>query len=57
MSRRLCIPAVVFLLLASMLNTANAQTVQYTVTDLGTLGGGVSYAFGMNKCGQVVGGR
>ncbi len=33
----------------------HAQVVNYTVTDLGTLGGAQSKAFGINSCGRVVG--
>ena len=32
-----------------------SAVVQYTVTDLGTLGGSGSYAYGINASGQVVG--
>ena len=35
---------------------AIAQTPRYTVTDLGTLGGGYSYAYGMNGAGHITGG-
>jgi probable HAF family extracellular repeat protein len=35
---------------------AIAQTPRYTVTDLGTLGGGYSYAYGMNGAGHIAGG-
>jgi len=32
-----------------------AGQVKYTVTDLGSLGGTTSYAYGINNSGQVVG--
>lgn len=35
--------------------SANASITRYNVTDLGTLGGSESYAFGINNLGQVVG--
>jgi probable HAF family extracellular repeat protein len=35
---------------------AGAQTPRYTITDLGTLGGTYSYAFGINSAGVVSGG-
>jgi probable HAF family extracellular repeat protein len=34
---------------------ANAQAQRYSVTDLGTLGGGTSKAYGINSKGQVTG--
>ena len=34
---------------------ANAQTQRYSVTDLGTLGGGTSKGYGINARGQVTG--
>src|SRR5437899_4884826 len=35
---------------------AMAQRTRYTVTDLGTLGGTYSYAYGINNAGAVAGG-
>src|SRR5205085_2653090 len=35
--------------------TARAQVAQYTITDLGTLGGTRSEAYGINASGQVTG--
>lgn len=53
--RTTLIVAVTGLFAASfMSNTAWAVGV-YTVTDLGTLGGSSSYAYGINARGQVVG--
>src|ERR1700674_5082558 len=34
---------------------ANAQAPRYSVTDLGTLGGGTSKGYGINESGQVTG--
>jgi probable HAF family extracellular repeat protein len=52
MNRIVLIPAMVVLLLV----VGNAWGgVQYTVTDLGALGGDGSYAYGINNSGQVVG--
>jgi probable HAF family extracellular repeat protein len=42
------------LLAFAMPQTANAYAM-YSITDLGTLGGDTSYAFGLNNLGQVVG--
>ena len=55
-TRRLCISVVFFLVFAWMLGPVGAQTVKYTVTDLGTLPGGTqSDAVGLNDNEQVVG--
>lgn len=35
--------------------TAFAQTPAYQMVDLGTLGGNISYAYGINNAGQIVG--
>jgi probable HAF family extracellular repeat protein len=43
------------LLALSILHSAMAQAQQYTLTDLGTLGGQNSYGTGINATGEVVG--
>jgi probable HAF family extracellular repeat protein len=44
--------SVISLLLA---NVTTADADSYTITDLGTLGGTSSFAFGLNASGEVVG--
>ncbi len=41
--------------LAFILLAGRAWTQEYTVTDLGTFGGSMSHAMGVNDSGQVVG--
>jgi probable HAF family extracellular repeat protein len=48
-------PASGLLLTAFALYSASALAVPYAITDLGTLGGTLSRAFGINNSGQVVG--
>lgn len=50
--RRRSIVVAVSLALTTM---ASAQAARFVVTDLGSLGGGTSQAFGINSSGQVVG--
>jgi probable HAF family extracellular repeat protein len=45
--------AALSLLGIGLINAANADT--YAFTDLGTVGGDASYAYGINNAGQVVG--
>jgi probable HAF family extracellular repeat protein len=52
--------AIVCLMTVSLLpavpaRRGQARAVTYTVTDLGTLGGTQSFAYGVNACGRVVG--
>lgn len=47
--------AVAFLSIAPMTRPLAQSSTTYTFTDLGTLGGTYSRAFGINNCGQVVG--
>src|SRR5437899_13084135 len=42
--------------IALLATLAMAQRTRYTVTDLGTLGGTYSYAYGINNAGAVAGG-
>ena len=42
-------------LLGLMISQPVVATPTYEITDLGTLGGNHSYAFGLNDLGQVVG--
>jgi len=53
-SRKYCLLLVVSVVLASAQSVFGQ--VLYTVTDLGTLGGLTSNAYGINNSGQVVGG-
>ena len=45
--------ATLALLVTTEFQTALAQT--YAITDIGTLGGQASYAYGINNLGQIVG--
>lgn len=49
------LPPIILLLIPVMADMIRAQTVQYHLTDLGTLGGTVSWARGINNHGQIVG--
>ncbi len=46
---------IVVLIMLGLMMLSAAEAAKYTVTDLGTLGGGESWALGVNKHGQVVG--
>ena len=48
-------PVMVCLLVAGLLGSAAQAVVQYTLTDLGTLGGAYTLGFGLNNSGQAVG--
>lgn len=51
LARGALLPAVLLLFLV----TSTFGQVQYAITDLGTLGGTTSYAYGINNSGQIVG--
>src|SRR5689334_4781064 len=50
---RICAARAAVVLSLSLASWATAQS--YTITDLGTLGGAQSYAYGINETGQVTG--
>ncbi len=46
---------VVFCAMILVFTTTHAIALEYSITDLGTLGGTTSYAYGINNIGQIVG--